>query len=92
MVVKAKRNLVDSEGIERVAGKKWLVRKNGAYMPNVFEEVLEVRKALVLTDKKCIWLKAIKNMIDVYGIERRAGDEWLVGISLAETHIFDVNE
>lgn len=31
-------------------------------------------------------------MIDVYGIERRAGDEWLVGISQAETHILDVNE
>jgi major vault protein len=55
-------------------------------MPNVFEEVLEVRKAYVLTDKKCIWLGAGKNIKDLYGIERRAGDEWLVGIFLAETH------
>jgi len=31
-------------------------------------------------------------MADIYGIERPAGSEWLVGLNLAETHILDVNE
>ena len=31
-------------------------------------------------------------MVDIYGKERRAGDEWLIGISNAESHILDVNE
>lgn len=31
-------------------------------------------------------------MVDIYGNERRAGDEWLIGISNAESHILDVNE
>lgn len=84
--------MVDSEKVERKAGQRWLIRTNGAYMPNVFEDVLEVRKAYVLTDKKCICLRALKHMTDLYNIKRRAGDEWLVGITLAETHILDVNE
>lgn len=31
-------------------------------------------------------------MTDHYKIKRNAGDEWLVGINLGETHILDVNE
>ena len=61
-------------------------------MPHVFEEILDTRKAYVLTDKKCIQLRAIKNMTDFYKIKRSAGEEWLVGINEAETHILDVNE
>lgn len=56
------------------------------------EEVLETRKAFILTDKKCVHLRALKDMVDVYGKERRAGSEWLIGIQNTETHILDVNE
>jgi major vault protein len=80
LVVKAKKDLKDSEGIDRIAGQRWLIRKQGIYQPHVDEDVLEVRKAHILTDKKCIHLRALKNMKDVYGVKRRAGDEWLVGI------------
>ena len=31
-------------------------------------------------------------MVDVYKIQRKAGDEWLVGIQNAEAHVLDVNE
>jgi hypothetical protein len=31
-------------------------------------------------------------MTDFYKIKRAAGEEWLVGINQAETHILDVNE
>jgi major vault protein len=68
------------------------VKQNGSYMPNENEEILEVRHAYVLTDKKSINLRAQKNMTDAYDIERRAGEEWLIGINNAETHILDVKE
>ena len=61
-------------------------------MPHVQEEILEVRKGYVLTDKKCIWLRAAKNMKDFYGVKRPAGSEWLVTNELANSHILDVNE
>jgi major vault protein len=54
LVVKAKKRLNDSEGKERRPGERWLIRKNGAYLPHEHEEVLEVRKGYVLTNKKCI--------------------------------------
>lgn len=53
---------------------------------------METRKAYVLTDKKCIQLRAIKDMTDLYNIKRKAGEEWLVDLTKAETHILDVNE
>jgi hypothetical protein len=50
-------------------------------MPNVFEDIIDTRKAYVLTDKKCISLRALKNMTDFYKKKRLAGEEWLIGIS-----------
>lgn len=86
------KELTDSEGKKRRAGERWLVRKLGSYMPHVHEEIIETRKGYVLTDKKSIHLRALKDMIDVYGIKRPAGSEWLVGVDLANSHILDVNE
>ncbi len=31
-------------------------------------------------------------MQDIYGVNRKAGDEWLVGIEQAAAHVLDVNE
>ena len=80
LVVKAKKAMKDTKGVPRRAGERWLIRDNGSYLPNENEEILEVRKAYVLTDKKCIHLRALKDMKDVYGIKRNAGEEWLIGI------------
>ena len=91
-MVRAKRSLHDHENIERVAGQRWLIRKEGAYFPSVDEEVIEMLKAHILTDKKAIQLSATKSFTDVYGNKRRAGDSWLVTKDNAETHIIDVHE
>lgn len=90
--MRAKKDLTDSEGEKRRAGQRWLVRKLGAYIPDVSEEIVEVRKGFVLTDKKSIWLRALKDMKDVYGVQRYAGAEWLIGVEQANSHILDVNE
>jgi len=45
-----------------------------------------------LTDKQCIQLRALSNFKDVYGIDRKAGSEWLITNKNAEVHIIDVHE
>lgn len=34
-------------------GEEWLVRAVGAYLPAVFEEVLDLVDAVILTEKVC---------------------------------------
>lgn len=34
-------------------GEEWLVRSVGAYLPAVFEEVLDLVEAVILTEKVC---------------------------------------
>jgi major vault protein len=45
-----------------------------------------------LTDKKALHLRANKTFQDVFGKTRKAGEEWLVTLEDAETHIPDVYE
>eukprot|EP00826_Nyctotherus_ovalis_P056628 TRINITY_DN7686_c0_g1_i1.p1 TRINITY_DN7686_c0_g1~~TRINITY_DN7686_c0_g1_i1.p1 ORF type:complete len:856 (+),score=360.74 TRINITY_DN7686_c0_g1_i1:194-2761(+) len=80
------------KGIKRKAGEVWLEREQGAYLPSVDEEIITSIEGKVLTDKKALHLKATANFKDHYGIERRAGEEWLVTKEMAEVHIRDVYE
>lgn len=90
--LRAKRELTDGLKTLRKAGEEWLVREEGAYMPGVYEEVVGVVKAVVLTDSKALHLLATKSFKDVYNKERKAGEEWIVTNSLAPLHILDVYE
>jgi len=90
--LRARRKLTDQNGSERQAGEEWLIRTAGAYLPGVDEEVVETVKAHVLTDKKALHLRAKRNFVDVFGKQRKAGQEWLVTIDDTETHIPDVYE
>jgi len=56
------------------------------------EEVVDTVRAHVLTDKKALHLRARRTFKDFNNVERKAGQEWLVTISDAETHIPDVYE
>lgn len=88
----ARQNCVDRLGEKRRAGEEWLVRSEGAYLPGVDETVIDVIEAHVLTDKTALHLRAVRTFVDVFGKKRKAGDEWLVTINDAETHIPDVYE
>jgi major vault protein len=90
--VRARRNCVDSAGKSRVAGEEWLVTQIGSYLPSVDETILNMVKAHVLTDTVAIHLKAGREFLDAYSIQRKAGQEWLVTSKMAETHIPDVYE
>ncbi len=88
----AREACTDRKGNARKAGEEWLVREEGAYLPGVDEEVADILDAYVLTDRKALHLIAKRTYADIFGIERKAGDEWLVTLSDAETHIPDVYE
>jgi len=95
--LRAKKQTKDKSGHKRKAGEEWLVRETGAYILGVDEEIVEVQgksvvKAVVLTDKKALHLRALKSFTDVYSKPRKAGEEWLITIENNSTHIPDVYE
>eukprot|EP00668_Euglena_longa_P032762 GGOE01042203.1.p1 GENE.GGOE01042203.1~~GGOE01042203.1.p1 ORF type:complete len:850 (+),score=240.11 GGOE01042203.1:32-2551(+) len=88
------RARVDFEkaGVKRTVGEEWLVTAVGAYLPTVEEEVIGKVKARVLTEKVALHLEATKTFVDVFGKERRAGQQWLVTIKDSSTHMPNVYE
>lgn len=90
--LRARLDLVDASGVPRKVGEEYLVRTVGAYIPDVNEEIVATVKAIVLTEKKALHLRAKRTFTDIFGKSRRAGDEWLITINDAETHIPDVYE
>ena len=90
--LKAKVDLVDCEGTKRAAGEEWLVRKQGHYLLNINEVLVDVVTGTILTDKKALHLTATRTFVDVYRKERKAGEEWLVTKEDASVHICDVYE
>lgn len=88
----ARQNCVDRLGNRRRAGEEWLVREEGAYLPGVDEELIGIFDAYVLTERKALHLRAKRTFIDIFGRNRKAGDEWLVTLEEAEIHIPDVYE
>lgn len=90
--LRARRECESSDGVTRTAGEEWLVREEGAYLPDVHEEVRETVKAYILTDKKALQLEAVSSFTDELGVKRNAGERWLVTLDDKESHIPDVNE
>jgi len=90
--IRAKRETVDKYGNKRKAGAEWLVRETGYYLPGVDEEVMGDVKAIVLTEKTALQLRALETHEDVYGKTRKTGEEWLVTLKDSDTHIPDVTE
>ncbi|CAI5790916.1 Major vault protein [Podarcis lilfordi] len=90
--LQARKECKDREGNKRVTGEEWLVKRVGAYLPGVFEEVVDTVDAYVLTEKKALHLRASKTFRDSQGVTRKTGEEWLVTMADTEAHIPDVYE
>ncbi|KFO36290.1 Major vault protein [Fukomys damarensis] len=90
--LRARKECWDRDGKERVTGEEWLVRSVGAYLPAVFEEVLDLVDAVTLTEKTALHLRALQNFQDVQGVARRTGEEWLVTVRDTAAHVPDVHE
>ncbi|CAH8487994.1 unnamed protein product [Heterobilharzia americana] len=87
LVIEATKDCVDRSGVSRVFGERWLVATPGAYLPGVYEEIVEERKAITLTERRAICVKAIKSHVDKFTKYRKAGEEWLITHEDAEYHI-----
>ncbi|XP_077880186.1 major vault protein isoform X2 [Ictidomys tridecemlineatus] len=90
--LRARKECLDRDGKERVTGEEWLVRSVGAYLPAVFEEVLDLVDAVILTEKTALHLQARQNFQDLRGVTRRTGEEWLVTVQDTAAHVPDVHE
>ena len=90
--LRATRPTVCRNGITRVAGEEWMERKNGAYLPGVYEEVVATFSASFLTDKKAVHVCATQSFKDRTGKKRSAGEEYLVTSKDMESFIPDVFE
>jgi major vault protein len=90
--LKANQNFTSRDGVGRKAGEEWIVRTNGAYIPDVYEDIVRLQKASTINDKQAIHLIATKYFKDVYGREHRAGEEWLLTPDITTWHIVDIFE
>ncbi|XP_068099908.1 major vault protein [Hyperolius riggenbachi] len=90
--LRARKECQDREDHARVTGEEWLVKKVGAYLPGVYEEVVDIVDAFVLTDKRALHIRATKTFRDEKGNLRRTGEEWLVTLEDAEAYIPNVYE
>lgn len=90
--LRARRNCKDKDGNERKAGDFWLIRDKGFYMPGIDEEVVTKQNAHIITETFALHLRANAGFKDVYGIERKDAEEWLITSETSTTHIIDVHE
>jgi len=90
--LKAKKEFIQEDEIVRKTGEEWLVRRAGAYIPAVNEEIVQTVASIILTETKALHLQATRTFTDFYGSERKAGEEWLITKDKKEKHIPDVFE
>ncbi|NXI99351.1 MVP protein, partial [Psophia crepitans] len=90
--LRARKECLDRYGTRRVTGEEWLVKQVGAYLPGVYEEVVDIVDAYILTDKKALHLRATRTFEDEQGQVRRTGEEWLVTLAQSEAYIPEVFE
>ena len=49
--LRARKECTDRQGNVRVTGEEWLVKKEGAYLPGAYEEVVKIVNAYALNEK-----------------------------------------
>lgn len=90
--LRAKEQLEDANGVQRKTGEEWLIRTPGAYLPKVQEEVLQLCDPYILDNTKSLHLRANRTFTDVYGVERKAGEEYLITSERSSFHVQDIYE
>lgn len=89
----ALRDCVDKKyGKERHTGDLWLMQEPGSYLPGPYEKVETVQDAMIVTEKIAFHLRASRDHDDIFGNERKQGDEWLITSDLCSTYQLDVYE
>jgi major vault protein len=76
--LKAKRNFTDSDGNTRQAGDEWLIYGPKTYYPKQEQEIINKVNAIIIEQCQALKLKASQNFTSRDGVQRKAGEEWLV--------------
>lgn len=90
--VLAKKDFLDRTQVKRITGEEWLIRKEGSYIPSAEEEIVKLEKAIILSNMIGIIIEASSSFVDIYGINRKPGETWLLTSQETSIHIIDVNE
>ncbi|XP_072026388.1 major vault protein-like [Amphiura filiformis] len=90
--LQALQEFTDKDGVKRVAEEEWLVREAGAYLPGVYEQVLTIESAYILTQWEGLHLEAKYACVDAQGKKRTAGEQWLVTGDDVEAYIQEIGE
>lgn len=61
-------------------------------MPSAEIEIRDKRAGYVLNDFTALHIRAQKNFVDIYNVQRKAGTEWIIDKSVTDVHILDANE
>ena len=75
--LKARRDVL-VDGKKRIAGEEWFKPGPCSYIPEVDVNILDTITATVIKPNTALKIKALKNSQDKYGIERKAGEKWLI--------------
>ena len=89
--LRATRSCKDSEGNNRIAGEEWIHKKQGPYIPGVYEVIVATVKPMILTDSIAVKVEALQTFQDG-DVTREAGTEWLVTSKDTESYIPGVYE
>eukprot|EP01095_Lingulamoeba_sp_RSL-Kostka_P008698 TRINITY_DN2950_c0_g1_i1.p1 TRINITY_DN2950_c0_g1~~TRINITY_DN2950_c0_g1_i1.p1 ORF type:complete len:530 (-),score=170.31 TRINITY_DN2950_c0_g1_i1:35-1624(-) len=91
--LRARKDFYDERfQVNRLTGDEWLMSDPCSYLPSVDEILIEVQNTIILSEKEALHLRATNNFTDAYGIEREAGEEWLVTLNLTKSHLVDIYE
>nr|CAB3264092.1 major vault protein [Phallusia mammillata] len=90
--LRARKETTDRDNTQRVTGEEWLIKKVGAYLPGVYEEVVAMVDAYVLTEKVALHMQASRTFKDFMDVKRKNGEEWLITMADTDSHIPDVHE
>jgi len=74
--LKCIRDFKDEKG-GHVAGDEWLFEGLATYIPRVEVQVAEIVRAIIVKPNQALRLRARKAFKDRFGVERKAGEEWL---------------
>lgn len=72
------RQFKEADGTERQPGDRWLELGPKHYIPNVRVEIIKEISPEVITTGQALKVEAIRATKDNKGIERQAGEQWLV--------------
>lgn len=92
LVMEAIHDFVDQNGVKRKIGEHYTIRNPKQYMPSVNERLEKVNQPIILDEYTILDLSAEQNFTDVYGIERKAGENWQISNKMSSSHTLDLYE